>query len=381
MRLVSICAVTLGACGAPAPPRLAPPPDSDVLAALATHLVAAPTLPSEGLRIQGQPLAPRSPETVARDRELFDRLAASERLASDMSPTDRVHVMLLCTSLLDTSPPTGARCLTALAKAGQAQWNSYLYEVGVAAGGEAAELAAVGWACQSADGELGATAALYLEESAIYDASIPAIVTCLSRRKPEDVLLVRALGKIGSPGARPYIDSLLQRRDLDDALQAAAMWSFIELHGRHGLATLEAVVPAGDKAKAELQDGLAFLRGVGDAAPFGLETDNDLDLYERFADLRSPVCDWVREHGGRDLVEHRRTLAGDAKASLLAALEAGAGFGFDMVKGNLFDVVEAGDVPALLRIRQAVYTRGLLSPKRIDHSLAIVIKHARTRAS
>jgi hypothetical protein len=374
----------IASCGGAGNHVATTPASSDaVLTALATHLAANPTMrTSDELRIQGTLLPQRSPATVTRDRELFEQLVTSGYLTNDsLSDQDRLHIALLCTSLLDTSESVGLRCLSKMAGAG-ASWARYLREIGIAAGGEPAESLAVGWACDSGGKAIATMAADYLARSASYEASIPALVKCVDRSDVDEsirVLLIRALGKIASPRARPAIDALLARSGLDDAMQAAAIWSFVELQGRHGRSRLDALKPIGEQAKSERAEGLAFLTGsdTSDAAPFGLETTNDLDSYERFADLDAPVCNWVRAHGGSDLIEGRRSLDATGRHDLLAALAAGGGFGFDMVKGSLFEGVGPADTDALLRIRRAVYTRDVVDPGRFDHSLAIVLKRAR----
>ena len=115
-------------------------------------------------------------------------------------------------------------------------------------------------ACESGDSELAALGALYLSASAVYEQTITPIEHCLDIAKLERrrvSLLTQALGKIASPLAR-LIAALLDRTDLDDALLAKVVWSFVELNGRHGLARLETLAPRGALTKAELASSLEF---------------------------------------------------------------------------------------------------------------------------
>ena len=92
------------------------------------------------------------------------------------------------------------------------------------------------------------------------------------------------------------------------------------------------------------------------------------------------MCTRLAHHGGAELVADRRQLTAQEKQELARrARSRSASFGFDFVKGSLFEVVDAIDVPSLLRIARRGHLLGSVALAGLEHSVEIVVKQARMR--
>ncbi len=189
----------------------------------------------------------------------------------------------------------------------------------------------------------------------------------------------RPLTQIGYPAAVPLIQDQIPACHRDE-LQAAMIFTYVELAGHGGIPFLEKVRPAGPLAAREREHGLAWLRKETDAAnPHGLEVGNDADFVARFAGLPTPSLQWLAARGLLEVkaVERPTPLKPQATESLLEALMNSQAFGLEACKGLLFRSVEASHEGGLLRLAAVNWASPDAFSERRAKTIAILLRTIR----
>lgn len=168
--------------------------------------------------------------------------------------------------------------------------------------------------------------------------------------------LIRLLGRSGLRN-KIVIDVIEgELRAGKDEVQAAAIFSDVQLNGRFGLARLRAMIPVGEVSKKQKESSLEWLEtGTSENNPFGLEVESDQAFVDRFGDLDVPVMRRLRDEGlvNRNYEQGRELLPERVKGLVLESILEARGFGLEAVKGQLFRSLGSADEEMLLRIRSA----------------------------
>lgn len=242
--------------------------------------------------------------------------------------------------------------------------------VGTIAAGEPGEVLAVAQLA-STDGSRRSFWAHYLEHYAIFLSSAEPIQKQMAVESDPAVKasLLRALSMIGSPQSLAFVKDLVQHT-ADDAVQAAAMFAFVELTGYDGIPFMETVKPVGQKSSRERQDALGWLKAeTRPDSKHGREVTSSSSFVARFGTLfTSPVIRWLSERGllKEATLKQPPMLGAAEKAELLELLIDSKGFGLEAVKGALFRSLSKQDEASLLRIRTvSFYSPNELSMARL----------------
>lgn len=319
-----------------------------------------------------------SKEAVAREVALF-----KEALATGLVKSPDPLFLALGHNLIVHDPGTGLAYLKAqheTADLDDANVGETMV-VGTIAAGEPGELLAVSQLA-SRDGSRRSFWAHYLEYNAIFLSSAEPIQKQLAVESDPAVKasLLRALSMIGSPKSLAFVKNMVEYAT-DDAVQAAAMFAFVELAGYDGISFMETVKPVGEKSSRERQDALGWLKAeTRPDSKHGRDVTSNASFVARFGTLpTSPVMRWLSDH---DLLKEAAlkqppVLGTAEKAQLLELLIDSKGFGLEAVKGALFRSLSKQDEAALLRIRTvSLYSPNELSMARLS-TVGIMLRRIR----
>lgn len=165
----------------------------------------------------------------------------------------------------------------------------------------------------------------------------------------------QALTHIGYPEAAPLVQARILACRRDD-LQAAEIFTYVELVGHAGIEFLEKLRPIGPLAIREWEGSLAWLREeTTPANPHGLEVGNDESFVARFADLPTPSLQWLEAHGllEETAIQRSTPLKPQETEALLGALLQSQAFGLEACKGLLFHSIDATHEASLLKLAAA----------------------------
>jgi hypothetical protein len=197
----------------------------------------------------------------------------------------------------------------------------------------------------------------HLTNFAIHEESIPNILELYEGEQDPAVRggLLRSLATIGSLKPLQCVNGALGDSK-DDDVQAAAIFTLVELLGFKSIDAIEQLNPIGPKAKAERIEALKWLKQQTSAErPFGMEVKNDIGFTKLYCDIKSPAMGWLNRnfntYTNPSGVPDR--FSADDKKELLDLLLDSKGFGLEAIKGSLFSSVGPEDVPTLLNIRAA----------------------------
>ncbi|MDD5333461.1 MAG: HEAT repeat domain-containing protein [Rhodoferax sp.] len=319
-----------------------------------------------------------SQEAVAREVSLF-----KEALATGLVKSPDPLFLALGHNLIVHDPGTGLAYLKAQHETADLSDGNVgeTLVVGTIAAGEPGEMLAVSQLA-SKDGSRRSFWAHYLEYNAIFLSSAEPIQKQLAVESDPAVKasLLRALSMIGSPTSLAFVKDLVEHTT-DDAVQAAAMFAFVELAGYDGIPFMEAVKPVGEKSSRERQDALGWLKAeTRPDAKHGRDVTSNTGFVARFGTLfTSPVMRWLSDHGLLKEAALRQppVLGAAEKAELLELLIDSKGFGLEAVKGALFRSLSKQDEASLLRIRTvSLYSPNELSMARLS-TVGIMVRRIR----
>lgn len=224
----------------------------------------------------------------------------------------------------------------------------------------------------------------HLVHFAIYEESIPKILELYEEETDPSVrgALLRSLAMIGSSKPIQHVKRELDESK-DDDVQAAAIFTFVELVGFKSIEAIEGVNPIGPKATTERTGSLKWLKQQTSVErPFGVEVANDIGFTKLYCDIKSPAMGWLNRKfntytNPRGVPDRFNA---DDKKELLDLLLDSKGFGLEAVKGSLFNNVGPKDLSALLDIRAASwYSPNKYSEGRTK-TVGILIRHVRKTA-
>jgi hypothetical protein len=330
--------------------------DKNVLAAIKNHFktVTPEFRRYEHLSLYGDTIsgATLTKQEMERERALF-QAAASAGLLKTLPP----EVLDLGHNLIIHDPIAGAEYLKALHESAdltKREMVPAIYASTLAAGELGEELAVAELASDNKDRRL--FWARYLQQYALYLSSAEPIHKHLARESETAVktALINSLAAIGSPKSVAVLKDLIERT-ADDEVQAAAIYSYVELVGFDGIAYVEAIKTVGEKSEAERRKGLQWLKQETRLdAKHGREVYNDTEFVSRFADLHaSPVIRWLnKEHLlEKAVLKENPKLSMEKMKELLELIVDSKGFGLEAVKGSLFRSLSKEDEALLLKIR------------------------------
>jgi hypothetical protein len=330
--------------------------DKNVLAAIKTHFktVTPEFRRYERLALYGDTLSGTAPTKLEleRERALF-KAAASAGLLKTLSP----EVLDLGHNLIVHDPAVGVEYLKALHESAdltKREMVPAIYASTLAAGELGERLAVAELASENKDRRL--FWARYLQQYALYLSSVEPIHKHLARESETAVktALLNSLAAIGSPKSVAVVKDLIERT-AEDEVQAAAIFSYVELVGFDGIAYVEAIKTVGEKSEAERRKALEWLKQETRLdAKHGREVSNDTEFVSRFADLHaSPVIRWLnKEHLlERAVLKENPKLSTEKKKELLEIIVDSKGFGLEAVKGSLFRSLSKEDDALLLKVR------------------------------
>lgn len=319
-----------------------------------------------------------SKEALARELSLF-----KDAVAAGLLKSPSLETLALGHNLIVHDPAAGLAYLKALHESADLG-NSYVAQaivVATLASGEQGETMAV-FELTSKDRDRRAFWAHYLESYAIFLSSAVPIQKQLAHESDPAIKasLLRALAMIGSPNSLATIKNAVEHAT-DDEVQAAAIFSYVELAGYDVIAFLEAIKPIGAQSSREQQESLLWLKAeTSPDSKYGREVSNDLGFAARFGDLlSSPVIRWMNSRGllKEDALNHPPQLNADKKAELLNLLIDSKGFGLEAVKGALYRNLSKEDEPLLLRILAvSFYSPNAMSIAR-QNTIGIMVRHIR----
>lgn len=319
-----------------------------------------------------------SKEAVAREVSLF-----KEALATGLVKSPDPLFLALGHNLIVHDPGTGLAYLKTqheTADLDDANVGETMV-VGTIAAGEPGEMLAVSQLA-SKDGNRRSFWAHYLEYNAIFLSSAEPIQKQISIESDPAVKasLLRALSMIGSPKSLAFVKNMLEQTN-DDAVQAAALFAYVELAGYDGIPFMETFKPVGEKSSRERQDALGWLKAeTRPDSKHGRDVTSDTHFVARFGTLfTSPVMRWLSDHGllKEAALKQPPVLGATEKAELLELLIDSKGFGLEAVKGTLFRSLSKQDEAALLRIRTvSLYSPNELSMARLS-TVGIMLRKIR----
>jgi hypothetical protein len=319
-----------------------------------------------------------SKEAVARELALFN-----EALATGLVKSPHPLFLALGHNLIVHDPGTGLAYLKSQHETADLSDGNVgeTMVVSTIAAGEPGEVLAVAQLA-SKDGSRRSFWAHYLEYNAIFLSSAEPIQKQIAVESDPAVKasLLRALSMIGSPKSLAFVKNVLEHAT-DDAVQAAAMFAFVELTGYDGIPFMETLKPVGEKSARERQDALGWLKAETRAdSRHGRDVTSDFGFAGRFGSLlTSPVIRWLSDHGLlKEAALKQPPLLGAAeKAELLELLIDSKGFGLEAVKGALFRSLSKQDEAPLLRIRAvSLYSPNELSMARLS-TVGIMVRTIR----
>lgn len=269
------------------------------------------------------------------------------------------QVFELCHNLLIFSPRTGQGFLRDLIGHAATPEAMRYCSLGCLASGRFGEQLAI---AQVRSGDLATRSywSGYLRSYAILDDSTKPLIEAAESESDTRVKadLLRALGMIGGTSPLKFVQDQVQLAT-DDDIQAAAIFSFVELAGFDGIGFLEAVKPLGKRSENEKANGLKYLKEETSAqSRYGMEVGNSADFVARFGDLhRSPVIAWLERKGllQDEALKHPKKLEPADKDELLKLLIDSKGFGLEAAKGSLFLSVNKADTEQLLSLRSSIW--------------------------
>jgi hypothetical protein len=319
-----------------------------------------------------------SKAAAAREVLLFNKALASGLLKSP-SPL----LLALGHNLIVHDPITGLAYLKALHETADLTDNQVAQAlvVGTVAAGEPGEALALS-ALASKDSARRTFWAHYLEYDALFLSSAESIQKQIAV-EPESAIkasLLRALSMIGSPKSLTVVKEVIEHTT-DDAVQAAAIFAYVELTGYDGMPFLNTLKPLGAQSSREREEALAWLRAeTSPQSKHGREVSSDSGFVSRFgAPPTSPVMGWLNDRGllTQAALTHPPIIAAAEKTELLALLVDAKGFGLEAVKGALFRSLSRQDEAQLLRIRAvSFYSPNQLSSARLD-TIGIIVRKIR----
>ena len=319
-----------------------------------------------------------SKEAVAREASLFN-----EALATGLVKSPDPLFLALGHNLIVHDPGAGLAYLKAqheTAKLGDGNVGETIV-VGTVAAGEPGEMLAVS-ELASKDGSRRSFWANYLEYYAVFLSSAEPIQKQIAVESDPAITasLLRALSMIGSPSSLTFVKNFVEQAT-DDAVQAAAMFAFVELAGYDGISFMEKVRPVGEKSSRERQDALGWLKAeTRPDSKHGRDVTNDAGFAGRFGTLfTSPVMRWLSDRGllKEAALKQPPVLGAAEKAELLELLIDSKGFGLEAVKGALFRSLSKQDEAPLLRIRAvSFYSPNELSRPRLT-TVGIMVRKIR----
>lgn len=319
-----------------------------------------------------------SKEAVAREVSLF-----KEALATGLVKSPDPLFLALGHNLIVHDPVTGLAYLKVQHETADLSDGNVgeTLVVGTIAAGEPGEMLAVSQLA-SRDGSRRSFWAHYLEYNAIFPSSAEPIQKQLAVESDPAVKasLLRALSMIGSPTSLAFVKNLVEQAT-DDAVQAAAMFAFVELAGYDGIPFMETVKPVGQKSSREQQDALGWLKTeTRPDAKHGRDVTSNSGFVARFGTLfTSPVMRWLSDRGllKEATLKQPPVLGAAEKAELLELLIDSKGFGLEAVKGALFRSLSKQDEASLLRIRTvSLYSPNELSMARLN-TVGIMVRKIR----
>jgi hypothetical protein len=329
--------------------------DKEVLEAIKNHFktVTPEFRRYEHLTLYGDTLSGTAltKQELERERTLFNA-AASAGLLKVLPP----EVLDLGHNLIVHDPTAAVEYLKALHESADLTKREVvpaIYAATLAAGELGEKLAVAELASENKDRRL--FWARYLQRYALYLSSVEPIHKQLARESDPAVKasLIWALTEIGSPTSVPLVKDLIEHT-ADETVQAAAIYSYVELVGFDGIAYVEAIKTLGEKTETERRNGLQWLKQeTRSDAKHGREVSNSLEFVSRFGDLHaSPVIRWLNsEHLQKAALKDNPKLSAEKKKELLELLIDSKGFGLEAVKGSLFHSLSKEDEPLLLKIR------------------------------
>lgn len=138
--------------------------------------------------------------------------------------------------------------------------------------------------------------------------------------------------------------------------------------------------PRSEKAK---NDAIKWLAGsTSEMSPFGEDVENDEQFSDRFWDLDSPAMNWIRTSGVFELdksgmVKLVRKPSDEERKEMFRTLIDSGGFGLMAIKGDVFQMIHANDLPMLLELHRVNW----YSPNEFSRSqmqtIRILIRKAR----
>lgn len=319
-----------------------------------------------------------SKETLAREISLFKDAVAAGLLKSP-SP----EILALGHNLIVHDSTAGLAYLKTLHESADLGNKDVAEAIVVAtlASGKQGEAMAVS-ELASKDGDRRSFWAHYLEYYAIFLSSAKPISEQLTHESDPatKASLLRALAMIGSPNSLAIIKDVVEHAT-DDEVQAAAIFSYVELDGYDSITFLETIKPVGAQSSREQQEGLSWLKAeTRPDSKHGREVSNDSGFPGRFGDLlSSPVIRWLNAQGllKEEALKHPPQLNTDTKTELLDLLIDSKGFGFEAVKGTLYSNLAKEDESLLLRIRTvSFYSPNSMSSARLK-TIGIMVRHIR----
>lgn len=252
---------------------------------------------------------------------------------------------------------------------------------GTVAAGEEGEASAVEQ-LKSKDKTRRAFWAKYLMHYAIYPSSLKPILKQIGEEPDQTTKasLIYCLCKIGSPEALKAVKELIEN-DTNDAVQSAAIFSFVEIAGYDGIAYLEKIKPVGEHSTKEKNGALDWLKKeTSKDSKHGHAVTSDSEFVARFGDLKaSPVIQWLKKEGllEEEALKNSLKLPAEKQKELMALLLDSKGFGMEAVKGTVFRSLTKQDEAMLLKIRSAsYYSPNNLSEGRLK-TISIMIRHLR----
>ncbi len=341
--------------------------DKNVLAAIKNHFktVTPEFRRYEHLTLYGDTISGTTPTKLEleRERSLF-KAAASAGLLKTLPP----QVMDLGHNLIVHDPTAAVEYLKALHESADLTKREAvpaIYAATLAAGELGEQMAVAELASDNRDRRL--FWARYLQRFALYLSSVEPIHKHLARESDSAVKasLIWSLTEIGSPTSVALIKDLIEH-SADETVQAAAIYSYVELVGFDGIAYVETIKTLGEKSETERRNGLQWLKQeTRPDAKHGREVSNDSEFVALFADLHaSPVIRWLnKEHLlEKAVLKEKPKLGAEKKKELLELIIDSKGFGLEAVKGSLFRSLSKEDEPLFLKIRSV----GFYSPDRMS---------------
>ncbi|MBI3861667.1 MAG: hypothetical protein HY290_07205 [Planctomycetia bacterium] len=296
------------------------------------------------------------------------------------------QVFWLCQNALIFAPRAGEQLLKELAEGATTPASIRHCNILCLTAGKSGERVAVGQ-LNSKTVETRKAWSGYLQSHVILEESAEPIMQAFQREDDTDVKsnLLMALGLLSGEPARRFLQNQA-RTAADDAVQAAALFGWVESAGFSGIEFLEGIKPVGSKAEKEKAAGLKYLREETSAkSPNGFEVSNDAEFVARFGDLkRSPVIAWLEKKGmlEDDKVRNPGKLDWAGKDELLTLLIDSKAFGLEAVKGALFQSVNAADFDRLIALRTTAWYSPNTYSRARTNTTTILIRHAgRTPAS